>query len=42
MEHVKPYELEKMYQKIYDSLVPGGLSVHQFFSLEPTKGCARM
>jgi cyclopropane-fatty-acyl-phospholipid synthase len=34
IEHVKPDELEGLYQKIYDALRPGGLSVHQFFSLE--------
>jgi cyclopropane-fatty-acyl-phospholipid synthase len=34
LEHVKPHEIEKMYQKISDALVPGGLTVHQFFSLE--------
>ncbi len=33
LEHVRPKELEQMYQKIYDALVPGGLAVHQFFSL---------
>jgi cyclopropane-fatty-acyl-phospholipid synthase len=33
LEHVRPKELESMYQKIYDALVPGGLAVHQFFSL---------
>ena len=34
LEHVKPKELEKVYQKIYDALAPGGLAVHQFFSFE--------
>lgn len=33
LEHVRPKEIERMYQKIYDALVPGGLAVHQFFSL---------
>jgi cyclopropane-fatty-acyl-phospholipid synthase len=33
IEHVRPTELESLYQKIYDALVPGGLAVHQFFSL---------
>jgi cyclopropane-fatty-acyl-phospholipid synthase len=33
IEHVRPKEVEKLYQKIYDALVPGGLAVHQFFSL---------
>jgi cyclopropane-fatty-acyl-phospholipid synthase len=33
LEHVRPKELTSMYQKIYDALVPGGLAVHQFFSL---------
>jgi cyclopropane-fatty-acyl-phospholipid synthase len=33
IEHVRPKEVEKLYQKIYDTLVPGGLAVHQFFSL---------
>jgi cyclopropane-fatty-acyl-phospholipid synthase len=33
LEHVRPKELEQLYQKIYDALVPGGLAVHQFFSL---------
>ncbi len=33
IEHVRPKELEPLYQKIYDALVPGGLAVHQFFSL---------
>ena len=33
LEHVRPKELEQMYQKIYDALIPGGLAVHQFFSL---------
>ncbi len=32
-EHIKPKELNQMYQKIYAALVPGGLAVHQFFSL---------
>ncbi|UJB69007.1 class I SAM-dependent methyltransferase [Acaryochloris sp. 'Moss Beach'] len=34
LEHVRPHELKDLYQKIYDALVPGGLAVHQFFSLE--------
>jgi cyclopropane-fatty-acyl-phospholipid synthase len=34
LEHVRPAELTALYQKIYDALVPGGLAVHQFFSLE--------
>lgn len=34
LEHVRPDELESVYQKIYDALVPGGIAVHQFFSLE--------
>jgi cyclopropane-fatty-acyl-phospholipid synthase len=34
IEHVKPVELEGLYQKIYDALKPGGIAVHQFFSLE--------
>jgi cyclopropane-fatty-acyl-phospholipid synthase len=33
LEHVRPNELEKLYQKIYDALIPGGLAVHQFISL---------
>jgi cyclopropane-fatty-acyl-phospholipid synthase len=33
LEHVRPNELEHLYQKIYDALVPGGLAVHQFISL---------
>ncbi|MCP6759380.1 MAG: class I SAM-dependent methyltransferase [Fischerella sp. CENA71] len=33
LEHVRPQEIEKVYKKIYDALVPGGLAVHQFFSL---------
>ncbi|MGB8700941.1 MAG: class I SAM-dependent methyltransferase [Thermosynechococcaceae cyanobacterium] len=33
LEHVRPKEIEGLYQKIYDALVPGGLAVHQFFSL---------
>ncbi|WP_295613587.1 class I SAM-dependent methyltransferase [Chamaesiphon sp. GL140_3_metabinner_50] len=33
LEHVRPNELEQLYQKTYDALVPGGLAVHQFFSL---------
>ena len=33
LEHVKPQEVRKIHQKIYDSLTPGGLAVHQFFSL---------
>jgi cyclopropane-fatty-acyl-phospholipid synthase len=34
LEHVRPSELERLYKKIYDALAPGGLAVHQFFSLE--------
>jgi cyclopropane-fatty-acyl-phospholipid synthase len=34
LEHVRPNEIKGVYQKIYDALVPGGLAVHQFFSLE--------
>ena len=34
LEHVRPAELEALYQKIYDALMPGGLAVHQFFSFE--------
>lgn len=34
LEHVRPNEIKRVYQKIYDVLVPGGLAVHQFFSLE--------
>ncbi len=33
LEHVRPGELRRVYQKIYDALVPGGKAVHQFFSL---------
>jgi cyclopropane-fatty-acyl-phospholipid synthase len=33
LEHVRPKEIEHLYQKIYDALVPGGLAVHQFFTL---------
>jgi cyclopropane-fatty-acyl-phospholipid synthase len=33
LEHVKPNELEKLYNKIYQALAPGGLAVHQFISL---------
>jgi cyclopropane-fatty-acyl-phospholipid synthase len=33
LEHVRPKELEQLYQKIYDALAPGGLAVHQFISL---------
>ncbi len=33
LEHVRPNELEQLYQKIYDALIPGGLAVHQFISL---------
>jgi cyclopropane-fatty-acyl-phospholipid synthase len=33
IEHVRPDELEVVYQKIYEALVPGGVAVHQFFSL---------
>lgn len=32
LEHVRPPELESLYQKMYDALTPGGLAVHQFFS----------
>lgn len=34
LEHVRPQEIQNLYQKIYQALIPGGLSVHQFFSLE--------
>lgn len=34
LEHVKPQELEQVYQKIYDALETEGLAVHQFFSSE--------
>lgn len=34
LEHVKPQELEKVYQKIYDALGTEGVAVHQFFSSE--------
>lgn len=34
LEHVRPNEVARVYQKIYDALQPGGLTVHQFFSLE--------
>jgi len=34
LEHVRPNEIHKVYKKIYDALIPGGLTVHQFFSLE--------
>lgn len=34
LEHVRPQELRAVYQKIYDALVPGGIAVHQFFSLK--------
>jgi cyclopropane-fatty-acyl-phospholipid synthase len=33
LEHVRPNELEQLYQKIYNALIPGGLAVHQFISL---------
>jgi cyclopropane-fatty-acyl-phospholipid synthase len=33
LEHVRPNELEPLYQKTYDALIPGGLAVHQFISL---------
>jgi cyclopropane-fatty-acyl-phospholipid synthase len=33
LEHVRPNELEQLYQKIYIALAPGGLAVHQFISL---------
>lgn len=32
LEHVRPVELQSLYQKMHDALVPGGLAVHQFFS----------
>jgi cyclopropane-fatty-acyl-phospholipid synthase len=34
LEHVRPQELSRVYQKIYDALTPTGLAVHQFFSFE--------
>ncbi|MBD1909132.1 MULTISPECIES: class I SAM-dependent methyltransferase [unclassified Leptolyngbya] len=34
LEHVRPDEVEIIHQKIYAALAPGGLAVHQFFSLE--------
>lgn len=34
LEHVRPAELSALYQKIHNALVPGGLTVHQFFSFE--------
>ncbi len=34
LEHVKPQELKQLYEKIYNSLTPKGLAVHQFFSFE--------
>jgi len=34
LEHVRPSELKKLYQKIYNALVPDGLAIHQFFSFE--------
>lgn len=34
IEHVKPNELEIVYKKMHDALIPGGSSVQQFFSLE--------
>ncbi|MEA5572182.1 SAM-dependent methyltransferase [Calothrix sp. UHCC 0171] len=34
LEHVRPKELQQLYQKIYDALAPQGLAVHQFFSFE--------
>jgi len=34
LEHVRPNEIEGIYQKMYDALAPGGMAVHQFFSLE--------
>ena len=33
MEHVKPNEIDNVYKKMFDALTPGGLTVHQFFSL---------
>ena len=33
-EHVRPDELQGLYQKTYDALSPDGLAVHQFFSFE--------
>jgi cyclopropane-fatty-acyl-phospholipid synthase len=33
LEHVRPQELDQLYKKIYQALVPGGLAVHQFISL---------
>jgi cyclopropane-fatty-acyl-phospholipid synthase len=32
LEHVRPQELKQLYEKIYNSLTPKGLAVHQFFS----------
>ena len=32
-EHIRPNELFDVYKKTYDALVPGGIAVHQFFSL---------
>ncbi|PAX56170.1 class I SAM-dependent methyltransferase [Brunnivagina elsteri] len=34
LEHVRPQELKQLYEKIYNSLTPKGLAVHQFFSFE--------
>ncbi|NEO28157.1 MAG: methyltransferase domain-containing protein, partial [Kamptonema sp. SIO4C4] len=34
LEHVKPHELARLYEKMYQALAPGGLAVHQFFSFE--------
>lgn len=34
IEHVRPNELQALYEKIYAALAPGGLAVHQFFSFE--------
>lgn len=34
LEHVRPAELQMLYKKIYDALVPEGLAVHQFFSFK--------
>ncbi len=34
LEHVRPQELQAVYQKIYDALTPDGLAIHQFFSFE--------
>jgi cyclopropane-fatty-acyl-phospholipid synthase len=34
LEHVRPKEIQSLYHKIYQALIPGGLTVHQFFSLD--------